>query len=221
MQVPVHNVSGQVVDQIEVSEYVFGMPFNRAVVHQAMVRQLANARLGTAATKTRAQVAGSTRKLFRQKHTGRARQGSIRAPHRRGGGVAFGPHPRSYRQAMPKKMRRLALRCALSAKVTDDELMVLDELSPERAKTREMARMLETLGVKSSALIVTADAEANVVRSARNIQGIKTLPAALLNIADLLSHKALIMTVAAVRKAEQLWGARQIAAPEERRGYSV
>ena len=220
MQVPVHNVSGQVVDQIEVSEYVFGMPFNRAVVHQAMVRQLANARSGTAATKTRAQVAGSTRKLFRQKHTGRARQGSIRAPHRRGGGVAFGPHPRSYRQAMPKKMRRLALRCTLSAKVAGDELMVLDELSPERAKTREMARMLETLGVKSSALIVTADAEANVVRSARNIQGIKTLPAALLNIADLLSHKALIMTVAAVRKAEQLWGAQQIAAPEERRGYS-
>ncbi len=124
MRVPVYNLAGEVVKHIKVSDHVFAAPFNQAVVHQAMVRQQANARQGTASTKTRSEVSGSTRKLYRQKHTGSARAGSRRSPLRRGGGIAFGPKPRSYRQAMPKRMRQLALRCVLSAKAGDKELMV-------------------------------------------------------------------------------------------------
>jgi large subunit ribosomal protein L4 len=197
-----------VVDQIEISDAVFAVPFNEAVVHQALVRQQANARQGTASTKARGEVAGSTRKLFRQKGTGMARAGSRRSPLRRGGGITFGPHPRSYRQAMPKKMRRLALRCVLSAKAGDGELKVLEQLKLDEAKTIEMARILSALGADSSALIVTSEPEVNVVRSARNLAGIKTTPARLLNVVDLLSHRGLLMTVAAVRQVEQLWGRR-------------
>lgn len=206
MKVPVCNLAGEVVDHIEVSERVFGVPFNQAVVHQAMVRQQANARQGTASTKTRGEVSGSTRKLYSQKHTGRARAGSIRSPLRRGGGVIFGPKPRSYRQAMPKKMRRLALRCVLSAKVRDEELIILEQLELPEPKTREMAKILAVLGVDSSALIVTSELEENVVKSARNLPGVKIMLADLLNVVDILSFKMLLMTVAAVRRAEELWG---------------
>jgi len=157
VQIPVHNVAGEVVDQLELSDAVFGVPPNEAVVHQAMVRQLADARQGTASTKTRGLVSGGGRKMFRQKGTGSARLGSRRAPLLRGGGVVFGPHPRSYRQAMPRKMRRLALRCVLSAKVASEEIIVLDQLSLQEPKTKEMARILKDLGVESSALIVTID----------------------------------------------------------------
>lgn len=208
MKVPVCNLAGEVVDHIEVSERVFGVPFNQAVVHQAMVRQQANARQGTASTKTRGEVSGSTRKLYSQKHTGRARAGSIRSPLRRGGGVIFGPKPRSYRQAMPKKMRRLALRCVLSAKVRDEELIVLEKLELPEPKTKEMVRILAALGVDSSALIVTSELEENVVKSARNLPGVKIMLADLLNVVDILSFKILLMTVAAVRRAEELWGER-------------
>ena len=141
MQVPVHNLVGEVVDHIEISEQVFAVPLNRAVVHQAMVRQQANARQGTASTKTRGEVAGSTAKLFRQKGTGQARAGGVRSPLRRGGGITFGPKPRSYRQAMPKKMRQLALRCVLSAKVRDEELIVLEQLKLDKPRTKEMAQI--------------------------------------------------------------------------------
>ena len=208
MQVPVHNVAGEVVDHIEISEQVFGVPFNQAVVHQVVVRQRANARQGTASTKTRSEVSGSTRKLFRQKGTGFARAGGIRSPLRRGGGIIFGPKPRSYRQAMPKKMRRLALRCVLSAKVRDEELVILEQLGLDQPKTKEMVRILAALGVDSSVLIVTLEPEENVFKSARNLTGIKIMPASLLNVVDILSHKMLLMTVAAVRKAEELWGER-------------
>ena len=206
MQAAVYNLAGEVVDHIEVSEYLFAVPFNQAVVHQALVRQQANARQGTASTKTRSEVAGSTRKLHRQKGTGLARAGSIKSPLRRGGGIAFGPRPRSYRQMMPKKMRRLALRCVLSAKVRDEELTILEQLKLDKPGTREMAQILATLGVNSPALIVTAEAEENVVKSARNLSRIKIIPASLLNVLDLLSCRRLLMTVAAVRKAEELWG---------------
>ena len=206
MQVPVYNLIGEVVEHIDISDEVFAVPFNQAVVHQAMVRQRANARQGTASTKTRSEVSGSSRKLFRQKGTGFARAGSRRSPLRRGGGIAFGPKPRSYRQAMPKKMRRLALRCVLSAKVNDGELMILEQLKLVEPKTKEMAQILATSGVDSSALIVTDKPEDNVVKSARNLAGIKTLPANLLNVLDILSHKRLLITVAAVRKVEELWG---------------
>jgi len=196
------------VKHIEISDYVFAVPLNEAVVHQAMVRQQANARQGTASTKTRAEVSGSSRKLFRQKHTGMARAGSRRSPLRRGGGTTFGPKPRSYRQAMPKEMRRLALRCSLSAKAGDGELKILEPLELAQPKTKEMVRILAALGLESSALIVTDEPEEYTVKSARNLPGIKTLPANLLNVVDILSHKMLLMTETAVRKAEQLWGKR-------------
>jgi len=206
VKVPVYNLAGEVVKNIKVSDHVFGVPFNEAVVHQAMVRQQANARQGTASTKTRAEVSGTGRKLYRQKHTGMARAGSRRSPLRRGGGVAFGPKPRSYRQAMPKKMRQLALRCMLSTKAKDKELMVLEQLEFDEPKTKEMARILAGLGVDSSALIVTKEAEGNVVKSARNLPQIKTSPASLLNVVDLLSCKMLLMTETAVRRTEEIWG---------------
>lgn len=206
MQVPVYSLAGDVVEHIDISDEVFGVPFNQAVVHQAVARQRANARQGTASTKTRSEVSGSTRKLFRQKGTGLARGGSRRSPLRRGGGITFGPKPRSYRQAMPKKMRQLALRCVLSVKAGDGELLVLEQLKFDQPKTKEMAQILGALGVDSSALVVTSEVEDNVVKSARKLPGIKTTPASLLNVVDILSYKMLLMTVAAVRKAEQLWG---------------
>ena len=209
MQVSVYNVAGEVVDSIEVSDYVFDVPFNQAVVHQAVVRQQANARQGTHKTKTRSEVSGTTRKMYRQKGTGNARAGSRRSPLRRGGGVIFGPRPRSYRQAMPKKMRRLALRCVLSEKARDEELIVLEQLKLDEPKTREMERILTALGVESSALVVTSEPEENVVKSARNLSGIKIMHASLLNAVDILSSKMLLMTVEAVRKVEELWGDKQ------------
>ena len=208
MQVPVYSLAGEVIEHIEISDEVFAVPFNQAVVHQAMVRQRANVRQGTASTKTRSEVSGSSGKLFRQKGTGQARAGSRRSPLRRGGGITFGPHPRNYRQAMPKKMRQLALKCVLSAKVGDGELMVLEQLTFEVPKTKEMAGVLATLGVDSSALIVTVEPEESVVKSVHNLVRIKALPANLLNVVDILSHKRLLMTVAAMRLVERLWGKR-------------
>ncbi len=206
MQIPVYNLSGEVVDHIEINEQVFGAPFNEAVVHQAMVAQQANARQGTASTKTRGEVSGSTRKLFAQKHTGHARAGSIKSPLRPGGGIAFGPKPRSYRQAMPKKMRRLALRCVLSAKAGDGELKVLDGFNFEEPKTKKMLEVLAALGVNSSALVVTPESEPNLIKSSRNIPVIDTMTVNVINILDIMSHKTLLMTEAAVRAAEKLWG---------------
>ena len=208
MQVPVYSLTGEVVEHIEISDQVFAVPFNEGVVHQAIVRQRANARQGNASTKTRSEVSGGSGKLFRQKGTGYARAGGRRSPLRRGGGIVFGPHPRSYRQAMPKKMRQLAQRCALSAKARDKELMVLEELKLEEPKTKQMIQILAALGVDSSALIVTSEPEDSVIKSARNLKGIKTMPANLLNVLDILSYKMLLMTVTAVRKVEQLWGKR-------------
>jgi len=206
VQVPVYNLAGEVVRQIEISDLVFAVPFNEAVVHQVMVGQQANARQGTAATKIRGEVSGSTGKMYRQKGTGYARAGSRRSPLRRGGGITFGPHPRSYRQALPRKMRRLALRCVLSAKAGDGELKVLEEFDFAEPKTKRMLEVLSALGVDSSALIVTPEPEGNVIKSARNLSVIKTMPVHIINVLDILSHKTLLMTEAAVRMAEKLWG---------------
>jgi large subunit ribosomal protein L4 len=209
LQVPVYNTEGKEVDKIEVDDSVFGVAPNAAVVHQALVRQHANARVGLADTKVRGEVSGSTRKLYRQKHTGYARAGSRRSPTRKGGGTAFGPHPRSYRQAMPKKMRRLALRCVLSGKATDGELKVVDSLSLEQPATKQMAGILKALAIESSVLIVTDGPDTNVVKSARNLERVSTLPAAMLNVGDLLSHDVLLMTVDAIRRAEDIWGNKE------------
>ncbi|OGO02766.1 MAG: 50S ribosomal protein L4 [Chloroflexi bacterium RBG_13_54_8] len=206
MKFPLHNVSGEVVDHIEIQDSIFAVPFNEAVVHQAMVRQLANARLGTAATKTRGEVSGSTRKLFAQKHTGRARRGDRRSPLLRGGGVTFGPHPRSYRQKMPKKMRRLALRCVLSAKASSGEMVIVDRFGFAEPGTAQMMGILKALGADHSALIVTAVPEQDVVKSSGNLPKTRTLPAALVNVADLLSHKFLVINMDGLRRVEEIWG---------------
>ena len=206
MQLSVYDVKGEIVEHIDVREDVFAVPFNEAVVHQAMVRQLANKRQGSASTKNRGEVAGSTRKLYRQKHTGRARRGDIRSPLLRGGGVVFGPCPRCYRQSMPKKMRRLALRCVLSSKVREGQMKVVDDLRLETPKTKEMVDILSALGADSSALIITAQSDPNVVKASHNLAGIRVLPSPLVNVLDLLSHKTLLATIPAVRNIEQIWG---------------
>jgi len=206
VQVPVRNTSGETVSQIEISDFVFGVPAKQTVAHQALLRQLANGRQGTSSAKTRGEVAGSTKKLYGQKHTGRARSGSIKSPLRKGGGIIFPPKPRDYHQAMPKKMRRLALRTVLSSKVADNELIVLDSIQLAAPKTKEMAGILAALGVESTALIATTERNENLLKSSRNIPGVATVPASLLSVADIMSHKNLLMTVDAVRRAEELWG---------------
>ena len=206
MQVPVYSLNGEIVDQMELSQAVFGLPFNEAAVHQAMVRQLANRRQGTAATKTRGEVRGSTGKLYRQKHTGRARRGSVKSPLLRGGGVVFGPKPRTYRQSMPKKARRLALKCLLSAKAREGNMKLVQELDFGEPKTKDMINVLSSLGIDSSTLVLTAQSAPNVVKSATNLPEIKVLPSALINVLDLLSYEMLIATVPAVRNIEQIWG---------------
>ena len=205
MQVPVYDLAGKEVKKIKVSDHIFATPFKQAVVHQVMVAQRANARQGTASTKTRSEITGSSRKLFRQKGTGNARMGNNRSPIRRGGGITFGPRPRDYSQTIPKKMRQLALRCVLSDKLKEKEFMVIEGLALDEPKTSQIVAILTALGVNSSALIVTASPEENVIKSARNLQKIKTTPAALLNVVDILSARKLLITVDAVRKAEELW----------------
>ena len=206
MKAEVYDLNGEVVEQIELNEAVFALPLNQAVVHQAMVRQLANGRQGTASAKTRGEVTGSTRKLYAQKHTGRARRGDIKSPLLRGGGVTFGPKPRSYRQSMPKKMRRLALRCLLSAKLREGNMRLLRELDFGEPKTKDMVSVLSSLGIDSSALIVTAQSTPNVTRSAANLAEVKVVPSALINVLDLLSYEMLVATVPAVRNIEEIWG---------------
>ena len=206
MQVPVYNQTGEEVRKIEISDDIFGVPFNEAVVHQVMVGMQANARQGTASTKTRGEVVGSTRKLYRQKGTGNARAGSKKSPTRRGGGVTFGPKPRDYRQEIPKKIRRLALKCVLSSKAGEGDLKIIDSFDFAEPKTKKMIEALTALGIESSALIVTQQPEENVIKSARNIPDVITTPASVLNILDIMSHKTLLMTEAAVRTAEKLWG---------------
>ena len=203
---PVYSLNGEVVDQIELSQAIFALPFNEAVVHQAMTRQLASRRQGTASTKTRGEVIGSTKKLYSQKHTGRARRGDAKSPLLRGGGVVFGPKPRTYRQSMPKKMRKLALKCLLSAKVREGNIKLVQELDFTGPKTKDMINVLSSLGINSSTLILTAQSTPNVVKSAANLPEVKVLPSALINVLDLLSYEMLVVTVPAIRNIEQIWG---------------
>lgn len=207
MELAVYSEAGEVVGQIQVSEAVFGVPFNGPLVHQAVVAQQANARQGTVSTRGRSEVSGSGRKMYRQKGTGRARHGNRRAPVFRGGGVTFGPKPRSFRQALPRKMRRQAIRCALSAKVADEELVVVEGLSLEEPDTKKMAQILHALGAGTSALVVTPEVDQTVIRSSRNLPRVETTLARLLNVVDLLSHKNVVMTVEAVRQVEGWLGA--------------
>jgi large subunit ribosomal protein L4 len=205
MQIPVYDSTGEVTGQLDVSDDIFDVPFNENLVHQALLRQLANKRQGTASTKTRSEVKGSTGKFYRQKGTGRARRGSLKSPLLRGGGVVFGPRPRSYRQRMPKKMRDLALRCALSSKVREGKLRALEELGLEMPKTKDMAQLLGALNANRSTLILTSGSKPTVVKSVQNLPNVKVLPASLVNAVDLLSYDTLVATVAALRNIEEIW----------------
>jgi large subunit ribosomal protein L4 len=206
MEAKLYNQEGYHIGVIHLSNFVFGIEPNKSVMHQAMVRQLANARLGTHNTLGRGVVRGSTRKIYRQKGTGRARQGSIRAPHRRGGGIAHGPHPRSYEKKMPRKMRRLAVRSALSAKQAIERIRFVDLLDFEYPRTRDMIDMLETQGLEGKTLIVLEEKKENLRRSANNLPYVKTLLAQYLNVVDLLSYDNVILPVEAVNIIEGYLG---------------
>jgi large subunit ribosomal protein L4 len=202
MEARLYNQSGKEVGVIQISDYVFGIEPNVPVMHQAMERQRANARLGTHNTLGRGEVEGSTRKLYRQKGTGRARQGSIRAPHRKGGGIAHGPHPRKYTKAMPRKMRRLAVRSALSARYRDGAITFLDRLTFEKPRTKDMIAVLNALNLSGKTLIVLDQKDEYVRRSANNLPNVKTLLAHYLNVIDLLTHDHIVMLQAAVDVAQ-------------------
>lgn len=204
-KLPVFNLEGEQVDEIELSDAVFAAPVNRGLLHQAVVMYEANRRVGTAAAKTRGMVAGGGRKPWRQKGLGRARQGSIRAPHWRKGGVVFGPQPRSYRLSMPRKMRRAALRAALTAKLRDGELIVVDGLTLPAPKTREMRAVLERLGIADhKPLLVLAEPDTTVRLAARNLDGVEAAVAADLNARQVLVHGRLVLTRDAVRRIEEV-----------------
>lgn len=210
MQLNVLNSEGSQVSTIEVDDAVFGIKPNQAVMHQAVLAQLANRRAGTANTKGRGEVEGSSVKIRRQKGLGRARQGSIRAPHHRHGGIVFGPKPRDFGHAMPKRMRRLAIRSALSSKAADGELIVLDGLALDAPRTKAVLAPLRAAGVTRSALLVCAEPDRWLLRSARNIERTACLPADGINTYDILRHKHLVLTVDAVRRIEAHWGGERV-----------
>jgi large subunit ribosomal protein L4 len=192
----------QSIEELELRDDIFGIKPNTAVMHQALVRQLANKRLGTHKTKTRGEVAGTTAKWYRQKGTGRARHGDRKAPIFVGGGQAHKPVPRDYTQKMPRKMRRLALRSALSAKAAAEQIIILDKLVFDEPKTVEVLQLLDNLQVSGSAVILLPERNENVEKSARNLENVKTLRAGYLNIRDLLGHNYVIMPKDAVSQIE-------------------
>ena len=206
MQVVVKNIAGENVGEAELRDDIFGIEPNVSVMHQALVRQLANRRLGTHKAQTRGDVSRTKAKWFRQKGTGRARHGSRSAPIFVGGGVAHGPKPRDYVQKMPRKMRRLAVRSALSAKVADARLVVLDVLDFQEPKTRLMAEALRNLGIAGSAVVVLSERNVNVERSINNLEDVKTLQAGYLNVRDLLKYDYLIVPKGALAVVEEIFG---------------
>lgn len=205
-KVSVVNQTGSAAGEIELNEHVFGIEPNEAVLFEALVQQRASLRQGNHKVKTRAEVAGGGRKPWRQKGTGRARQGSIRSPQWRGGGIVFGPTPRSYSYKLPKKVRRLALRSALSSKVRDEEMVVLEALAFDAPKTKEFTKVLKDLSISKKALFVTADLDETVALSARNIPGISVVTANGINVLDLVGHDQLVLTKDAVKKIEEVLG---------------
>ena len=204
-KVAVYNIDRQQVGDIDLNDNVFGVEVNSGLLHQAVVMQLASQRLGTHATKTRAFVRGGGRKPWKQKGTGRARSGSRRSPLWVGGGTVFGPHPRSYAFSMPRKQRRLAIKCALSDKVQEDNLVVLDALDFEAPKTKQVVKLLQTFEIDNKALIITAEEAENVERSSRNIPGVKAINTTGLNVYDILNHDKLFITKDAVTRIEEVF----------------
>ena len=206
MKLPVNNIRGSVVREIDVRDDVFARRQNDAVVHQVMVGQLANRRQGTAKVKTRSEVSGGGTKPRPQKGTGRARAGTIRAPHWKGGGTVFGPAPRSYRQRTPKRMKRLALVITLSSKARDGKLIVVEDLNLANAKTKDLMSALNAVGAGPSILLVADGASADVIRASNNIPRLKAIPSQSLNATDILNFQSIVMTEVAVRNAEVIWG---------------
>lgn len=206
MKVPVWNIHGEQVDEIELRSDIFEAPINVPLMHQALVRQLANARLGTHKTKTRGEVNRTTAKWYRQKGTGRARHGSRNAPLFVGGGIAHGPRPRSYEQRMPRKMRRAALRSALSVKASQQQIVVVDRLDLPEPKTKEMVGVLQRLNVGENALILLPGRNEVVEKSVRNLPQVKTLHASYLNIRDLLGYEKVLMPLSALQIIESILG---------------
>ncbi|QDR78810.1 50S ribosomal protein L4 [Sporomusa termitida] len=204
-KVAVYDMTGAKTGEIELNDSVFGVEINEAVVHQVVVMQLASQRQGTHATKTRSMVRGGGRKPWKQKGTGRARAGSIRSPLWVGGGVAFGPHPRSYKFSMPRKVRRLAIKSALTAKVNDGGLLVVEDINFAAPKTKDVVKFLGNFEASDNkALIITVDQNDNVVKSSRNIPGVKAINTMGLNVFDLLHHDKVLVTKDAVAKIEEV-----------------
>ena len=204
-KVDVYNMQGKKVSDVELSEAVFGIEPNENVVHSVLVNYLANQRQGTQSTKTRAEVSGGGRKPWRQKGTGRARQGSIRAPQWIKGGIALGPKPRSYKYTVNKKERRLAIKSLLSSKVLEKELTVVDKLELAEIKTKTMVKALADLKVEGKTLIVLPENNENVFMSARNIEGVKTIVLNNINVFDLLKYNNLILPLETVKKIEEVY----------------
>jgi large subunit ribosomal protein L4 len=205
MQTDLLNIQGEKAGSIDLDDTVWGIEPHISVMHQAVVRQQANARLGTHETKTRSHVRGGGRKPWRQKGTGRARQGSIRAPQWKGGGVVFGPHPRKYTQAMPRQMRRLAIRSALSAKVRDERLLVIQGLHEIEPKTKAMKATLAGLPEARSVLVIMHEKVGAIERAAGNLEHVKTTVATMLSVRDLLKYDLVVVTEEAVGVIEGLW----------------
>ena len=204
-KIDVYNIEGKKVSDLELNEEVFGIKPNEKIVHSVLVNYLANQRQGTANTKTRSEVSGGGRKPWRQKGTGRARQGTIRAPQWFKGGIALGPKPRDYRYTVNKKERRLAIKSVLSSKVLENNLVVVDSLPLKEIKTKNMVKALENLKVEGKALIVLPEKNENVQKSARNIEGIKTSLVNTINVYDLLKYNKLILTVDSVKGLEEVY----------------
>ena len=204
MKLNKYNMNAEKIGEIEISDAIFGAEFNEALVHQVVVAQLANKRQGTKSTLTRSEVRGGGKKPWRQKGTGRARQGSIRAPQWTGGGVVFAPKPRDFSQKINKRMKQQAIVCALSAKVKADEFIIVDEIALEQIKTKAVAGMLDKFGISGKTLIVTGERDEKVYLSGRNIPGVNVTEAAGVNVYDLVASSKCVITEAAVRKIEQM-----------------
>ena len=201
----VYDMSGKQVGQIELSDAIFGIEVNQSVVHDVVKNHLANCRQGTQSALTRAEVSGGGRKPWRQKGTGRARQGSTRAPQWTHGGIVFAPKPRDYSYTLNKKSRRLALKSALSAKAAAEAIIVIDEIKMEAPKTKEFAAFLNAVGVQGKALVITAEANENVVKSGRNIPGCEITFANLINVYDIVNAGKLVVDKAALAKIEEVF----------------
>ena len=206
MLVPVRNMDGETVGEAELRDDIFDARISQPLMHQALVRQLANARRGTHSTRTRGEVRGSTRKIYRQKGTGRARHGSMKVNLWPGGGVVFGPRPRSYRKDMPRKMRRAAYRSALTVKAQDEQIVVLDALEMSTPKTRDFRSMLQRLGLEGSVLVMLPERNENVELSVRNLPDVKALRASYVNVRDLLGYDYLLLPQESLAVIERVLG---------------